>query len=1382
MARSTSPFVSIHSTGGLLPTATLERLSTAPEDFPATTPADYGLLATKKLRQAINQDWADLLDAWEAFRSIVPADRDGDGPQTDATWRMWQKPLLQVLGWGEPPEPRHEPDPDLFGHGDPVGIPVDSTLYHVTREADGVVPIHVLGAGVPLDRRSPGVRGADRQSPHSMVQTLLNASDQHLWAIVTNGETLRLVRDTATMTRQSYVEFDLATMFDNEVFADFQVLWLTCHRSRFPTSDAPATCVLEQWQELADDHGIAALADLRNAVEAAIAALATGALSHPANVELWRAVNNDGGTTPALYRACLRTVYQWLFVLVLEDKDLLHPANTTDQQRDLYLHTYALSRLREQARAHIGGEHPDGWQQWQALRTAVAGETGIPGLGVPTLIGGMFDPDATELLNDVQIANRHLYAAVRSLTHLHRDSALHRINLRNLGSQELGSVYESLLELHLVVDTVARTATVETRAGNERKDTGAYYTPDSLVKVLLDEALDPVVAATIELHHTDEDRERAILGFVRRADGTVDRRDDDRPITVCDPAMGSAHFLVAAAHRLARHVALLRSGGDEPDRDTTQQALRDVVAHCLYGVDVNPMAAEIAKIALWLECHVPGQPLTFLDHHLKVGNALLGVGFDTSLLHFHRHTAHCGHDAQGFEGGLPNDAFTPLGDDDKKIARRMRDEARRHAEGEATLFAAELKEFDLEAARNRVTEYATRIGWLDDNSPDHAAKKARAHAMFADRDERRRLQLRANAWTACWTMKKDASTDGNDLPYHVYVDSHYTAAVDPSRTGVTLATDEAERHAFFHWTVEFPEIAAEGGFSIMLGNPPWGSVATNAIDWFKGRGYADIAAASTQAKRNTLVDALRDSDDPIDRSAAHDWDLEGRRADVMSQWIKRSGRFPTPGTGTAELSAVFASQFADMTSRHGRAGLLCRESVATGKSNAEWLSTVLEDGRLRIFFMFENEDKLFAEVDNTRKFALCVTGPPTKEPAPIAITGFIRQPEQIYDPRRRYDLTPAEIAAINPHTVNIPIFRDSHDAVVTARLHSHTSVMCPGGEDDPGPWGFWFGTPFHMAGDSNRFVTAEQARSQGYRPVGTRYVHDDGRRLEPLHEGKMLWNYDYRYGTYEGRTQAQANKKVLPRQTAERKVSRDGYPLHRYWVDAVEVPPTLPEHWDADWLIGFRDKGTKERTMLVAVLPRTAVGHSMPLLLPAVGTPQLHACLLADLNSLVWDYAVRQKGLRMYKYVVQQTPTLPPDTYTQPLPWLGMAPVEFIVPRAVELTYTTDELRPFALDCGFDGAPFRWDDGRRHQIQCELDALMLHLHGADRSAAEHIIDSFSNLRGLEEKGHDKGGFEEFRTKRLVLDRYDAMAEAIRTGLTYHTPLTLPPADDSLRHT
>jgi hypothetical protein len=311
-------------------------------------------------------------------------------------------------------------------------------------------------------------------------------------------------------------------------------------------------------------------------------------------------------TRDALFQELLRLVYRLIFLLTVEERGVLHEPGASEAARSLYAQGYGVRRLRERSVRHSGYDRA--CDLWDALRIVLQGiASGEPRLGLPAL-GGLFDPAQCPDLNAARLENRALLLSVFRLGWLRQDGALARVNWRDMGPEELGSVYESLLELVPIISQGGRSFTFATGSetrGNARKTTGSYYTPDSLVQVLLDSALEPVIATVIAENP------------VRTAEALLN-------LSIVDPACGSGHFLLSAARRRAAHVARVEAAGT-PSAQQYRHALRQVVGRCIFGVDLNPMAVELCKVSLWMEAVEPGRPLSFLDSHIQHGNALLGA-------------------------------------------------------------------------------------------------------------------------------------------------------------------------------------------------------------------------------------------------------------------------------------------------------------------------------------------------------------------------------------------------------------------------------------------------------------------------------------------------------------------------------------------------------------------------------------------------------------------------------------------------------------------------------------------------------------------------------------------------------------------------------------
>ncbi len=767
-----SPFATITTEGGLLSSDLLARLARQPHSLSGTSPDDYHLVPGRRLRDAINRSWTELQGLWTTFATEVAKLPAGERATT-ITRERWLLPLFAELGFGRLQRAS--------------AITVTGREYPISH-LWGAVPIHLLGADVELDRRTKGVAGAATAAPSSMVQELLNRSEDHLWAILSNGRRLRLLRDNTSLTRAAYVEFDLEAMFAGQVFTDFAVLWMVCHESRFE-AEQPAQCWLERWIGEARQQGVRALDTLRTGFEKAITVLGSGFLAQPANVELRGRLRDGKLSVEDYHRQVLRLVYRLVFLLVAEDRDLFHPPATSDQARQHYARYYSLGRIRDHARRHRGTRHSDLYESLTPV-VAALGANGITEIGVPALGSFLWSPDACADLDAAAVSNNNLLEAVRHLAYTEQDRALQRVDFANLGPEELGSIYESLLELHPRIETNAARFELFAVAGNERKSTGSYYTPTALISALLDEALDPL----LDQAEDTSDPHAAILS-----------------IKVLDPACGSGHFLTAAARRIAARLASVETGELNPTPEAIRHALRQVVGRCIYGIDLNPMAAELAKVNLWLDAVEPGLPLRFLDHHIVCGNGL--VGTNPRLV----------------ADGIPDEAFKPVDGDDKVIAAARKKanaaERRQRSQGLLALGDSAL------AAAEQLARSMRLLDAEDDATAEGLRRKQHHWQKLLSSADARLANLVADTWCAAFLAPKISGSPA--------ITDQTLRAVAADRTdnpdAIDLVVELSNRYHFFHPHLSFPEVFTLdpesengwcGGFDLVLGNPPF----VNAIE------------------------------------------------------------------------------------------------------------------------------------------------------------------------------------------------------------------------------------------------------------------------------------------------------------------------------------------------------------------------------------------------------------------------------------------------------------------------------------------------------------------------------------------------------------------------
>ncbi|MFI9263401.1 Eco57I restriction-modification methylase domain-containing protein [Streptomyces werraensis] len=1337
-------FTAVHTVGGLLPADMLVRISEG-KDVPGSKPADYGLPSSRSVRDEAERSWEYLKPLWRDLRKHLPEDTETGVPATDPTGRAdtdWLAPLWRELGFGR-----------LTPVG-PAGITADSDAekrFPVSHRW-GHALIHQTAWNAELDKR-PG--GAGTVPPQSMLQECLNRTEAHLWGVLTNGRQVRLLRDSSALATASYVEFDLEAIFDGELFSEFVLLYRLLHVSRFEVVEgaAPSSCWLEKWRTEAIASGTRALDQLRKGVQEAITALGTGFLRHPENGSLREDVRPK-----ALQKALLRLVYRLLFVFVAEDRDALLSPDADPVARERYETYFSSARLRAHARKRRGTAHGDLYEALRIVLDALGDEKGRPELGLPGL-GGLFnDTDTDAPLRGLKLSNEALLTAVRHLSQV-RDGSSGRwraVDYRHLDAEELGSVYESLLELEPKYSAAERTFTLIEVAGNTRKTTGSYYTPSSLIECLLDSTLDPVIQEA-----------------VRRGEEAASRSDQTDPaesivhellsLKVCDPACGSGHFLVAAARRIAKQVAAVRERNPEPTLDAVRHALHEVISRCIYGVDLNPMAVELAKVSLWLEALEPGKPLGFLDAHVKHGNGLIGA--TPKLL----------------AEGVPTDAFKPIEGDDKKIAGELQRRNRSQQGGQDELL------FDATApvGNSRYAAELARITAAPADSLAQVRHQESAYRSYIESSDYLQDLHAADAWCAAfvWPKQPGAPAAPTDQLFRALRNQDQSSVPNTTHTEILRLRDA---YGFFHWHLEFPEVFSvpesgagvqprtgwAGGFDAVVGNPPWERVKLQEQEFFAERS-PEIAKATNAAARKRAIAQLKD--DPVGQLLFEDFAAAKRRSEGESHFLRISGRYPLTGRGDINTYAVFAETDRTLTGPRGRTGVIVPTGIATDATTQYFFKDLVTNGQLAALYDFENEDKVFPGVHNQMRFCLLTLRGTGDMSEPAQMVFKVRQADQI--PERRYQMTAEDILRMNPNTGTCPVFSSRRDADITLGIYRRLPVLIDESRKDGNPWGVSFMRMFDMANDSYMFrpdaqrgETFEDLLKDGWNLKGNVLVRGD-ERLLPLYEAKMLHHYDHRFSTYEGATEKQLNKGTLPRFTVEQHEDASAVPMPRYWVPEQDVPTgevdksdkeiKLPgvrsrlgsKGWDQRWVLGWRDicRAADERTMICSVAPAHGFGNKFMLALTN------HAALLGSVwSSFVLDYAARQSigGTSMSYFIVRQLPVPTPQDIDRH--------ADFISARLKELTYTSHDMQEFAQDLGDAGTPYRWDPSRRATIRAELDAFFFHLYGVSREDTSYVLDTFNVTRDKDMKAYGT-----YRTKELILAEYDRMAAA---GLTLENPL------------
>ncbi len=1241
------------------------------------------------MNEATNHAWNRLSAAWDVFKAAKD-----NLPPTDTGHRLtidrWLLPFWKVLGYSTLDKVPH---PFVI---DAKTYPVSHVRHHS--------PFHLVGFRQDLDKR---VETDGKQfSPHGLVQEFLNRADAHLWGFVSNGVKLRILRDNIRLTRQAFVEFDLQAMFDGKQYADFALLWRLCHESRV-TAEKPEQCWLERWSKVAAEQGLRALDQLRTGVENAVKALGRGFLACPANADLKAALKHNRLTPLEYYRQLLRVVYRFLFLFVAEDRELLCAPSAGDEAKNRYTNYYSAARLRRIAERLRGTPHTDLYEGISLVLDKL-GTTGCPELAMPAL-GGLFDPARTPNLAGCRLANSDLLEAVRSLSVINDGQVLRSVDYRNLGAEELGSVYESLLELQPRFDPDAISFTLEAASGNERKTTGSYYTPTSLITCLLDSALDPVLNEAA----AKPNPEAAILA-----------------LKVCDPACGSGHFLIAAAHRIAKKLAAVRTVEDEPAPDAVRHALRDVIGRCIYGVDINPMAVELCQVALWMEALEPGKPLSFLDHHVQCGNSLLGT--TPALL----------------AKGIPDEAFEPIEGDDKKVCSALKRQNKEDRNNQGRMFEDDLKPWE---QLGNLPAAMAKLEGLPDDTVERIREKERQYASLkTEAAYRTSGRFLADAWCAAFVWKK--VKDDNLLPMtHARfrkIEKHPHDIGPQEFAEVRLLADQ---YQFLHWHLAFPGVFRYpaknespdneltgwcGGFDVVLGNPPWEKLQTEEQQFFSTI-RPDIAVLSGSRRKAAI--AKLDTEAP---QLARMW-REQRRFDAGSVGLLRhSAIYPLSAVGKFNSYALFVELSRLLAALPGRVGFIVPSGLATDDTTKLLFSDMVTSRCLVSLFDIENRLGIFQSVHRSYKFSLVtLTGASQPRNAGAAFSFYASAVEDLFDPQRQFTLSEQDIRLLNPNTLTCPTFRSRRDADIAKRIYQRLPILRDESKSRASGYDVQVWRLFNTTDDSDDFTT----QSEGF---------EDG--LIPVIEAKTIHQYDHRFATY--RVAGDGLETVEMPELS--KTDPACLSKARYYVPDSLFRERLPEPFRSrGWFLTLRNiaRATDERTIISSAIPRSASCEVTPYV-EGTGGIESAVPLLANFNSCIFDYCARQKvgGTHVSYFILNQLPVLPLSEMANPCLWdKSQSLAEWIKPRVLELVYTAHDLKPFAEDCGYPDGPFFWDESRRAVIRAELDAAFFHLYGISEADADYILDTFPIV-----KSKDEERFGTYRTKEMILRCYQEMQEAI----------------------
>lgn len=1333
---------------------------------------------------AIDYVWSSLRNDWNFYKERANNERlVNKDPYGTRRARDLMERLLQSLGYTLDRQA--------------TNIEVAGTGYDITYTCQqlGKMPFIVIGEGIhadgsidtldkcSLDYRAKG--GMRKKSAHATMLEYLNATE-NVYGIISNGQILRLIRNSGQLVKLTYIEFDLRRMLEEDKYTEFCLMFRLLHASRFHINgDEP--CVMERWFNMSIESGNRIRNGLSLAVQKTMETIGNAVLTSEGkgNEDLRKAFTEGTMDTTKLNKELIHFIYRLLFLFIIEERGLVYQIPDSPdapdykqlcEWQDIYKKFYAASRLRHLSElAYLKQrQYFDLWQGLMDTFHLFEPDTFGERLGIKPLGGVLFGRETLHWLKQCQVSNHDVLTAFSALNEFTDERQQRvKINYSSLDVEEFGSVYEGILEMRPFVQPGVAASDWQFGfvGGLDRQSTSSYYTRPDLVQNLIKTTLEPVIKEKIAAQTTTEEKVKALLNM-----------------KVCDAASGSGHIVLAMARTIAWYICTLRTGEDNPASLDYRQALREVISRCVYAVDYNPDAVELCKVVLWIEGYCAGKPLSFLDHHIRCGNSVLGVS-----------------DLQMLIDGVPDKALTAEDKDTLKALKKMNQEAVKkinNQNSDELLLGLEdtFGVVKLSAAQIGLADKIRFINHLPEDTLEEEIIKQERWRELMESARVDCLRRACDIYTYAFykTVKHDEilidneSVNGKikleaEVPYTKTVTRalQEIEAMEYAEKGKTFLTYYrelskdfksevkriAEEQRFFHWCVEFPEVfAANKGFDVMCGNPPWDKIKVEDKKWFESHNRADIVNAGTASLRKEAIEALQTSDPTLYK----EYTKALNDAESLSRFVRFAGRFDLTATGDIDLYPMFAELCLSFSKEAW--GLVMPTGIAVNDSNKAFFSKLIDENRLVSLYDFENREKLF-EIDSRFKFCLITAGKTQTEPRTVSGGFYLTRLDHLLDPRRIYSLQTSDFARLNPNTKTCPVFRTSRDAKLTAKIYRNSTILYNEltGEN---PWNVKFSRMLDMSNDSYLFRTYAQLTAQGATLNGNTFTTVDSETYVPLYEGKMIWHYNHHYGTWptEGERPNSINMPSLDELS-----NPNSHIMPWYWVPLSAVKDRLVKYdkdgnvvweWKHKWLFAFRDiaRGVDMRTFIIAPIPDAkGVGHTATLLYAERGCMP-GASLYGMMSSLIFDYCSRQKigGTHASINYVKQFPVLTPDQIPSTMQWQ-------IVKRVAELCYFNHDMDGWASELWDEmneeqrselpqlGAqqPWIYNPERRAILQAELDAIFAHLYGLNTEDLVYILDPEDvcgkgcineTFRVL--KDNEQRQYGEYRTKRLVLEAWN----------------------------
>ncbi len=1291
-------------------------------------------------------------------------------PNEAVTEQELIRPVLELLGWEDylPQQGtaggEEIPDHLLFVDAESKGRAVAKGKAH-DRYSDALVVEESKRFGLSLDVRDPDSKNSSR-TPHGQILRYLSTAESETdgdlhWGFLTNGGVWRLYDYRKRPRATGYYEADLGALLDAGDADGLRTFYLLFRRQSFILRDGAVATFLDAALAEGRRYEERVAQDLSSVVFEKVFPSLAGALA-------------DASVAPLadVRHASLIFLYRLLFVLYAEDRGLL-PVNDTRYDdyglRKGVRDDVALRTRQDDAFSSVATLYYD---RLTTLFKLI--DRGDASIGLPPYNGGLFSEDAAPMLESVRLPDSVMAPIVYDLSHAETDGERRYVNYRDMSVQQLGSIYERLLEREPVRDEDGK---IVVRPNSyARKDSGSFFTPQELVDLIIDRTLKPLAEERLKAF---EARSRDLKGDRSPRADRVDELKKHDPaeavldLKVLDPAMGSGHFLVTAVDYLSDYVAelveyvpavpqwaegeyespvvkriaairedILRRAVESDwvidESLLTDQAIirRMVLKRCIYGVDKNPLTVELAKVSLWLHSFTVGAPLSFLDHHLRCGDSLIGMRVQGSIEELNRlsglFATSAIQQAENATAGM-------------QLIEEMSDADVAEVRESASLFRG------VEATTGPMRgllDFLCGLRWLTAGMK----KKERTEfelplVDFLEQNSENAYKLLALGPGAVDDVKP-GNFDGSEAGFEAMWRD---------------AKAVAEREGFLHWEVAFPGVwhgwqdkRPQGGFDAVIGNPPWDLIEQPITEWFPFRGDKTEWPARSADRIALIKGRIEDGDE-----LAGQYDAVRQRAATLRALVREIGEYPLLSGGRINLYSLFVERAMGLVKTDGFVGLLTPSGIYADEPAAEFFKHVSTSGRVSTLFDFENRrlgtglPPFFPDVDSRLKFCVLVFGGEERLFNKTQCAYFLHDAETTGDQDRCFVLTPSDFARVNPNTGTAPVFRTRRDAEITRGIYARHPVLVKRldqTEEKTWPIRHLRGM-FNLTTDSELFLSAEQLSDRGFYPVGRNKWRKGNDVYLTHYQGRMIHQFDHRWNSVGVNPESIHNPYINVEVTQEQHADPGFFSSPYFWVSSCEVEATVPK--STGWSLGFRDvaRTTDVRTMIASVLPWVGSDLAIRLILPTeVATnADVFGLILANFNSFAFDYVTRQKvqSTHVSWYIVEQLPVIGPEDYERRFG--DMTARELVRDHVLKLTYTAHDMEPFARDLGYDGPPFRWDEEERRHLRARLDALYFHLYGLGRDDADYVLGTFPIV-----KREDDKEFGSYRTRDMILAYMSAL--------------------------